>query len=1290
MATEFANKQLSEFTKKSSHVRIAFEKFDIHFFNPSLQIDNVEINSNDELKKDFYNIAIEKVTLKVDFFQLILGKLNFNLLLADNCRVNVKVDYLNEEKSDSKKIPITELHHFLTQIPIERVRVDHLNVVLNSDKMKKELIIRDGEVRSSYLDRKLLLKVDFKENELKQNSDNKSLTFSFSINSLLNNENLLVRNFDFQSKEISLNIEGEIKKLEQILESPLGHLKIKTNFDGEKITGIFNDFNILKIKSHITGKVDLNSHFEFSGFKEINGNLDIKSEQLTFDKFEFGSANITAQIQKNKLRLSNIDFNHPSGQVKLKNTQVELEGGFQFDSEVFINGIDLQKLFLSLNMKNIPLDMGLDGEFNCHGKIISFENLCKGSVFAKAFEVRSEMSKKSSKIVAVDEFKANGEFSLDKSKVVFSANINMKDSQGTTDGVVDFEQGFDINFTTPNFNFKNIVTLAQLDFKGELALKGNTKGDSNRAVFSMSLAAKDLELEKYRLGDLTTLLSYEKGILYFKDVLGRVNTSGFSGALDLNLYDNKITGALDFSKASLLDLTTIFRQIIPIPFLVDGAGSVKINFGGPLDFWKMNYKLQGEFQKAQIHKDTFNKVILNINSNNGIPDFSGTKLFKNKSEFKIDGIINEKKQFELIGTGKNFKLEESEFIKDFSNQIFGFFDFTMKVKGPIDSPSMLTKIDIRDSLIGDKIVDDSIINIFLNKNYVDFDNQLMDQKLKIKFRLPLTPNQATFIFDSDFNDFDVTYLFPLIGAGSIQNEYQGSISGRTNLSSSDLSLKDLNGDIFVKSFYLQRGTSYINLQESSQLIAQDGTLNLRNLVLKGPDNLIEISGEKFNLDKLNLQINANSDLRLFHFILPFMEELSGPFELGAKITGAINKPKILGQAQIINSYVKIKNFVHPFEKINASVIFSQSKIFIQNLNSFFASGTLKGEGQIELNEYKNIPINIRIKGENLNLNVPENIKSTGRAELNLTGKWFPFLLSGTYFINGGAFEKEFNEDSSAVQNHQSIYLPKNLKEDSFEPLIFDILLITENKYLVKNSQVEGYATGNLQLKGAPTKPSILGKLEIEKGTKLLIKDKVFDLQTGLVNFTNSSEINPDLYITATSRVSDYDINLLLQGPAKTATIKMTSVPPLAENELISLLALGVTSQKLEQNVQSKDQAAQTGYEIGAAVLSQSALTKNIKNRLGLDIQFVNQFDSTKNISVLKATVTKKITNKIQATATRSLGADVNSEVKLQYFFNNNFSAIGNWEGKEVESVKTNERESQSVFGLDLEFKREFR
>lgn len=1288
--TDFANEKLKDLSKQNDYVEIKFEKLDFHILDPNIEVLNISIQSKKELKSILNTAKVDKINLKIDLFQLILGKLNFNLLALNEIQAEINIDSFLEGESSSKEIPIQDLYNLLAKIPIERFKFDHISLDLRSQKLNKNIRINDGLIRTSYLDQRFLIRALFKNNTVTDLKSQFVWPFEVDLNLLFSKNMLLIRQFKIKSEALETLFEGNIKNVHKTLIAPQGEITVKSQIQLESVKEIISKLGVYEFKDNISGNIKVQGMFEFLDLKNINGNIDIKSNELKYDKFDIGSANIKGDIKNNIVKLSNIDLIHPSGRVVLKNSQFNIDSPHLFKSEISSENLDLQKLFLSLNLKNIPVYLNIVPSLACEGEVKNFIVNCKGNVKAKDFVVHTEMNRKSSRIVALDAFEATGDLSIDKEKVGFKAEVSINDNVGESFGEVNFEKGFDIKFKTKSLDFKNIASLAELEFIGQLALQGNTKGDSHSATFEMTAEAKNFELEKYRLGDFSSVLNYDKGTLFFRQTKGKIQESEYKGDLDLDLLNSKISGYLNFNNAKLTNLTKIFDQTIPIPFLVEGFGNGKIDFNGPLNFWQLNYSLDADFSNVIIHKDTFQKLKLAINAKDGTASLAGTKFQKNNSHIDIDGSINSNKTFALKAKSDIFKLEESEFVKSFSSQFFGSFNFDMEVTGPVSDPELRSQVKVFDSLIGDKMAEPSVLNIYLNKNYVDFNNDMFGSKLKLKVRLPLAKQQASFIFDSQFINFDVTDLFPLIGANNMQNDYAGVITGHTNLSASDTDMQDLNGDIFIDKFYLQRGQLHISLQEPTQLVAKNGLLNLQNLILQGPDNLVEISGDDFSIDKLNIQVNAKSDLRLFHFLLPFLEELSGPFDLGAKITGSLSNLKILGQAQIKDAFLKFKNFIHPFEKIKATLVFSQSKIFIQSIGAQFAGGQVKGDGQVEIVDSKKVPVFVKLKGENLSLNVPDRVSSSGNAELVFSGQWFPFTLSGTYNVIGGVFEKEFNDENATSQAHQSIYLPKNIKEKNFEPFVMDILINLENKYLIKNSQVDGYVTGSLQLKGPPGNSILLGKLEIEKAAKLYFKDKIFELQTGLVNFTNPTEINPELYITASSRVNDYDINLLLQGPAKTSAIKMTSVPPLAENEIISLLALGVTSARLEQNVQSKDQAAQTGYEIGAQVLSQSAITKNLKNRLGLDIQFVNQFDSTKNISVLKATVSKKITNKIQATASRSLGNEANSEVKLQYLFNKNVSAIGNWEGKEVESVKTNEKESQSVFGLDLEFKREFR
>lgn len=1290
LVNEFAKEELNRISKSNNVFEIKFEKLDFHILDPNIEVLNISIISKKEFEKVIQVAKVERLNFQIDLFQLILGKLSFNLLTLKNINLELNIDSLLQESSATIELPMNEFYNLMSKVPIERFKFDNISLEIKFDKQNKSIKILDGLIRTSYINQKFILRALLLRNEIKDYKSNTNVPFKLDLNLLLTKNNLVIRQFNLESDIVDASIEGQFKNIQRLLISPEGSISFKNKTQLHKGKEFLTQFNFFEFKKELSGDLKVDGEFDFSGSKNINGKLAIQTNELKYDEFDFGSASIKGDIKNNIVKLSNIELVHPSGKLTLQKSQFNIESPHEFKGEISAQHIDLQNLFLSLKLKNIPVWLNFSPNLSCEGNIKNFNLFCKGTVTGNHLVVSSSYLNKTPKIVEIEDFSANGDFNLNTQKIIFKSDIVLFDSQGESSGEVDFDKGFDIKYSTKNVDFKNIKNLADLEFKGQVALQGQTKGDSHSAVFDMNVQSKNFELEKYRFGNLNTLLNYDKGTLFFRQVSGGIHDSIFKGDLDLDLLNSRISGFVDFSKSRISDLTQIFDQVIPIPFYLEGSGSGRVEFNGPLNFWKLNYSLMADFSEVVIFKDLFKNLKINIHAKEGTADFDGTSLSKNKSNLKIFGSINSNKTFDLKGESNVFKLEESQFIKNISNQFSGSFKFSMGVKGEVTSPNMDFKISIFDSLIGDKVVDSSQLSILLNKNYIDFNNNFFAGKLLMKARFPIKEDKASFIFDSEFSNFDVTDLFPLIGATSIQNDYFSSLTGNTKLSASNAKLNDLNGDIYFEKFYLKRGDLQLSLEEPTQLIAQNGTLNLKNLVLQGQDNLIQITGEKFTLDKLNIQVNSKSDLRLFHFLFPFLEELSGKFELGATLTGSIEKIKVLGQAQVNEAFLKFKNFIHSFDRIKTNLVFSQSKVFFQNISTQFAGGQVKGDGQLEYMDSNRIPVFLKLKGDNLALNIPEKVKSSGNAELVFSGQNLPYLLSGTYNISGGVFEKEFEEGSGGMQTHESKYLPQILKETKANVFNIDILLNLDNKYLVKNSQIEGYVTGSLQLKGAPTSALLIGKLQMEKGTKLFFKDKIFDLQTGLINFVNPNEINPDLYISATSRVNEYDINLILQGPAKTSVIKMTSIPPLAETEIISLLALGVTSTKLDQNVQSKDQAAQTGYEIGAAVLSQSSITKNLRNRLGLDIQFVNQFDSTKNISVLKATVSKKVTNKIQATASRSLGNEANSEVKIQYLFNQNISAVGNWEGKEAENIKSNEKESQSVFGLDLEFKKEFR
>lgn len=128
---------------------------------------------------------------------------------------------------------------------------------------------------------------------------------------------------------------------------------------------------------------------------------------------------------------------------------------------------------------------------------------------------------------------------------------------------------------------------------------------------------------------------------------------------------------------------------------------------------------------------------------------------------------------------------------------------------------------------------------------------------------------------------------------------------------------------------------------------------------------------------------------------------------------------------------------------------------------------------------------------------------------------------------------------------------------------------------------------------------------------------------------------------------------------------------------------------MDEGRSSGFQAANTATA-GAAALLQKASGRKLKDSLGLDVKVssTSSQPTPDNASTPKVTFSKQWTPKFGASASSTLQANPSNDVKLEYKMNKNISVIGSWEGKETNPET--EVPDQSVFGLDLEYKVQFK
>ncbi len=1287
--------KLKSYSEQNLPVIIEADSIKFNILKNAAAMERITVTTKGDLKKYTDRANIESIKVNLDLFQLFTGRVLVSAVLVDSPKVRVQLDPLLDQPSKPEALPLNQLFELLEKIPVERVFVHNLNLDLQSQNHKSSahlngadfLVGNHGNSLTARLDVPRLNLVVFNQGPIETR---------FDIAAVLGRDNLRVTRAGARYGESELIVKGEFDKFSQVALVPRATLEANGNIKFQEILQQLRPmFPSYKLPS-VVGEATTHVNMKINGKDQITGKMDLKTQDVSVDHFTLGNATVQGMFKGNSLIFPEVQVHHPAGNARLVNSEIELKENLDFKTTVKVSKIDLQKLLVALNLHEIPVWLNLQGDLPCSGQIKTpFKVVCDGSISGEDLLVTSSFKNRKAVIVDIAKMSAKGQAEITEKAVSYKARVTLGENTGESSGTIDFAKGFSISYSSPRVDFASIRNLANLKFKGYGSLEGATKGDSHSAFFDMKLKLQDFTFEDYYLGQLNGTLSYVKSHLLLNDLSGLLPKSSYQGSLDIDLHNSHIVGRIKAPTLELADLVQVFEGRYLFPLAIKAPGSADISFNGPLDFWKLSYQLDSKFRGGQFAGESFDELVLNAQATQGNMRIQKAFLRKNAATISANGGVGPQQDLNLKVEGKNFRLDESDFISKISTNIFGILNFSSQLHGKVTEPDIALRGSITETVLDEQEVPSSFFDLKIKKSAIEGNANLFGHRIQADWLLPFA--NAPMRLRLKTVDWNYASLLSILSGNTFQNEYDSSLTADVDLQSETGQWRKASGSVQVKNLFLKRGNLSFRNPDPIFVRVDNGKMRIQNFNLEGPQNSIQVRGQDFTLDNMNVNIVANTELRLFQMFFPFLDDLGGSIQASATVSGSLMKPQILGSLATNNSFVKIKGLPHPIERIQAEVNFSQTKVLINSVKAQMAGGLVSADGNITISEYRNIPTSIRLTLDGVNLNIPDKVRTAGSADLLISGKWFPFLLSGTYRVSSGIFEREFTEggDGAAGSTRQSIYLPKILRQSSFESLILDVQILFEKSFLVKNSLVEGSVQGNLQVKGSISNPILLGRLQADKNTKLIFKDKVFDVQTANVIFNNTDEINPDLYVSAQSRVNDYDIMILAQGPAKNLkSIRLTSVPPLPEQDIISLLALGVTSSRTDYTgSQGREQQVQAGYELGFAIMSQP-INKELQNRLGVNVQLSSSFDSTRNISVPKVTFSRKVSNRVSAAASRSLGSDTNDvEVKLRYFINNNVSAIGSYESSQTTQGGqgvTNSAREKNFFGLDLEFRREFK
>ncbi len=1293
--------EIEEQSSKHSPVRVWPAHLDLNLFPPRLVLEDVKLLPQQEVaKKVLVQGHIERVEVGLSWLALFSGKVRISSLRMKHPQFKLK---LNDDLWKSTGGPSKFDFDLLYKIPIDELDVDDLEV--SADYPSRKSHIDFEKLNFSITNRFRSLQLDLQAPKLTLITENQKdpLSLALETRMLLEEKELSITAVKIKKQDSFLvgagRIDGDFSKMK--IDKSILNFRTSVFLPEihEWIKAIDPAIPVPKLQGRVTldlGVVlkeqDTNPEFRYR----------ISSEKVSIDGYQLGEVISEGSFDQNKLETKKVEVRQSAGFAELQDVKLNWGKEANLTAKAVIHNIELGQFLETIKVRNVPLYTNISGEAPCVLTFKpTFDAQCLVQMKGQKLHLHSGGKEKDT-IVKVASFAAEGKVKVDAKHVEYEANLTAgAKSKGHSSGVIAYETGFKISYEADELHFADVEDLAGLKIEGMTKLKGTTEGDSHAATLDLDAQGEDLWLHDYRLGQANANIRYKEGNLIFRQIQGSVFSTRYNGNVTINLLKNEIHLQGQVPYADIEDIQQVFSRFVKLPIVITGTGTAEVKAWGPLQFNRMNYVLNSTFYRGSAAGESFDEMSFNVSAKDGMVNSERVNLVKGTSVITLNGRITPEGVMDSVIIGRALRLEQSENLERMGLNATGLLDFTMSLRGQLPKPKMELNGRLSKLVLADKPADDSTFKLKILPDRIEGGGSFIGGVVMADFIWPFE-NSGPFKLSLETNKWNFTNLFSLLSETTRQRDFETALSSKIELASSSGGFWNSSGEAKISELLVRRGSLSLSAPQPIDLIFKNGLMNTSNFLIQGESSFLKLTSENSEQNNLNIQMNSKLDMALLTLFTPFLADLRGSLSSTIQVKGSALKPDLKGSAFIEKGFVRLKSFPHPFEDIRADLLLNQEILSINSLRSDFAGGSLTGDGRIQFLGLKNIPMDIRGQFQKVSLNVPDGIRTRGSGTLQLKGTYFPYNLAIQYDVNSGDVTREFTESTDAsVTVLPSTYLPKFVSQDSFEPVAFDIDMQLRNPLSVKNSMVEAMVTGQLKVQGTPEAPRLTGAFSAQRGGKLFFRGNTFEMLVTNLEFNNSPPDNPKLYVNAQTRVTEsaagdarpqtYDIDMIVQGPAKPLPkLTMTSQPALSEQQIVSLLALGVTSSAESTAGGFSDKGNQGSIRIGSALI-EKPLGKEIKNRLGLDFAITSNSSTTDNSQ--KVTLSKQITPKITASASRSIGKSQSNSAKLEYQMNKNVSVIGSFEGQsDTSATQTTDKKpvDSSVLGLDLEYKLQFK
>jgi translocation and assembly module TamB len=1312
--------EVESYSRTKLPVRVWPQEVEFQFFPVGLRLYNVRLLPQKGFETTLAATDIHELDISLSTWALLRGQLRLDLIRVKDADFNIILRKSAAPppgaKGPSFAMPSGFTLDTIYQLPLNSIELEKVRFAVKSEETGVALQAEDFNLTLENQNRALHGDISTQSLKFKKTGDNPVFETDLATNFLFDEDGVYFSRLKLHHGENFFEGTGSVRG--NLLKAQVKDVRarVRTDVNLTEISELARDWFRIKDFPQMKGELNSEAEFDFKPPKNIVANISLKTHEFQIEGYSIGNLDASGKINEKKLTISRAHLENSFGEITAENGDLTFNDVGDFKVTAKSSGLNLHDFLKALDLGEIPIFGMVKGNLPCHGELKSdvrkmFKVTCDGSIETPDFKVElHEKGEKPYNIVEIEKVKVDGSVTVDSTAVSFKTHLNVGSSQGDSDGVISYATGFKINYATKRINFADVKNLVGLRPEGFIAIKGNTQGTSKWATIDLSAEGDKFWLWDFGIGRAKFNMRYKKSNLLFDGLEGQFNASRFKADLGIDLAKDQIQiiGSSPYLEAS--DLQQIFSRKVSLPFAVTGTGSAQVKASGPLDFSHLSYDLTSSLFRGTIADEAYDQINFNVTSRRGVVDARKVNLAKAHSSISLTGRVQPTGQMALNVQSHNLQIEQSQNLSRLKTNLTGNLSFDMGLSGYILKPNIEMTGHVTQMTVAEAPAPDSDFKFTVTPKEFSGSGQLLGRTLSGDFEYPFSEDGVSHI-KAQVNNWNFAQAFSVFSDAVRISNYTTTLTGNAEFEIPRKNWRLFSGHMTVDDIHLQNGKAQMGSTHPLSLVATKGMIQTKDFDVSGLNTYVRLQSNSPGLGQIGLSLEGKVDLALATLLTPFLDDLRGQTQFSLTLTGPIDHPTFAGSSFIQDGLVKLKGFPHAFEQMNGDATFTDDKIVLNSLKGRLGGGVFFASGNVRFLGLTNVPIDVRGTLNDCKFNIPEGYNTRGSGDFYVKGNWIPYTIGVNFDVESGNIEpKDLTSNKSVPDVKPSTYLPKFLMIQRFTPVQLAVNVNIPKELSVRMSvppiDVRTKVTGRLKITGPPEDPLLSGHVIIEHGGQVKFQSNTFEVQSGILDWENADPSNPNLNVIADAKVTatlvnnetrDYNVHARVAGNAKVPKISMTSEPPLAENDLVSLLTLGfINDQQNTQLMQPQNPGIQdNSYQFGGALLnSQLGINRQLEDKLGVQFDYSSSYNQIDLSTHHKFTLRKQWTPVFGTSASRDMGRISTSDVKAEYKLNKKVSVIGDYSEQDTSGTTTTPGSGTgstvNILELDLEYKREFK